>query len=123
MQFLLNKYPDGRTTGGKAIRDHIERIKPGLYRVQIKGWGKISKEQRALWWIWIEEIARHTGHERWELHYFLKLRFAELTLGPDGLPEIPSIEDNTPEQQAKLLDALQRWAKEYHDIDLKVEGR
>jgi hypothetical protein len=121
MQFILSKNEHGQLKGAAAIRQHLEKLKPGIYRVEIKGWRKIKDQQRALWWIWIDQIAQQTGHDRWTLHVALKAKFANLQIGPDGIPVVPSIEDNTPSEQAELLSRLQQWAMEYHQIELRTE--
>ena len=95
----------------KKFKDFIADQKDGTYEITVKKWRKKrSLDQNALYWVWLQIIAKELGYDTEELHSSFKSMF--LTDRSKKIPLVRSTTVLNTLEFINYLKAVERQASE-----------
>ncbi len=98
----------------KKYQEFIASQKDATYEIRIKKWRKKrSLSQNALYWVWLQIIAKELGYDTEELHTSFKSMF--LT---DRSKKIPLVRSTTALNVLEFIQYLKKVEKESNELGI-----
>ena len=103
-----------RLTNEGKFKEFIADQKDGTYEITVKKWRKKrSLDQNALYWVWLQVIAKDLGYDTEELHTSFKSMF--LT---DRSKKIPLVRSTTALNTLEFIQYLKKVEKEADELGI-----